>query len=366
MHPLRAIPSLFSLLLCLVLAGCLEVDGQEITIRRDEAADRIDIHVVHRGLFAENGQGSSNDPMAKAVKDLADVRAGGEVVFWCNWPMTFDLTREYPAPVQAMLANVDVENGGLFTDPQGLLCGHQFVRIRNATAFVKQLNTLLELWVQTQLLGGTPGRGGRHQWDDDTKEAVREFLRSGEKLLVVETGRIEVRLPLSPRDHAWFKNQLERLVLDGVPREMLRRRRTADHRAAGGDPTDTSFVDGAVTVPGEQVRDDLLRAPTNRFLWDNEFGWQREPELTRVSLGVAGGDLRVVKASEGLYHPALLNKLRENGESIEDGVPDQELARRFEAFQKRDAVLPPKVAELRAAAASPKGVPAKPNPGDGK
>ena len=118
MQPLRAIPFLAVLLLCLTLPGCLEVDGQEITIRRDEAADRIDVHVVHRGLFAENGQGSSNDPLAKAVKDLADVRAGGEVVFWCNWPVTFDLTREYPAPAQALLAHVDVENGGLFTDHQ--------------------------------------------------------------------------------------------------------------------------------------------------------------------------------------------------------------------------------------------------------
>ena len=45
----------FAALLFVLFAftGCLEFDAQDITIRYDEAADRIDIHVVYRGLFAE-------------------------------------------------------------------------------------------------------------------------------------------------------------------------------------------------------------------------------------------------------------------------------------------------------------------------
>jgi hypothetical protein len=83
-------------------------------------------------------------------------------------------------------------------------------------------------------------------------------------------------------------------------------------------------------------------------------------ERTRVSFGVAGDrDLRIVKASEGLYHPALLDKLRANGETIEDGLPEQELVRRFDAFGKRDAVLPPKVAALRKGDAAVPAAPAK-------
>ncbi|MFY9344387.1 MAG: hypothetical protein WAT39_17980 [Planctomycetota bacterium] len=342
----RTLAALFVLLFA--LAGCLEVDGQDITIRYDAAADRIDLHFVHRGLFAEGGSGSDKDPLAKAVRDLADVRAGGEVVFWCNWPLTFDLTREYGAPAKAMLAHVDVENGGLFTDPQGVLCGHQFVRIREAKAFLKKLDLLLQVWVQSQLAGGTSGRGGRHQWDDDTKDLVREFVRSGEPFVAVEPGRLEFRLPLSANDHVWFKNQFERIFLDEMPGEVVRRIAVADRRAGGGDPVDTTATPSTVQVLGEQVAREIQRAPSFRFFWDNELCYVREPELTKFSFGVRGNsELRIKKASDGLWHPALLNKLREGGEVIEDGLPDQELARRFEAFQKRDAVLPPKVAELR-------------------
>lgn len=333
------------------LTGCLEFDGQDITIRYDEAKDRIDIHVVYRGLFAEGGNGSDRDPLGKALKDVAETRQTGEVAFWCNWPFTFDLTREYPAPLRAMLAHVDVENGALFTDPQGTLCATQFVRIREAKTFVQQLNTALELWAQAQLLGGTSGAGGKHSWDSDTKELVREFLRSGEKLLVVEPGRLELRLPLSAKDHLWFRGQFEQLFLDNMPREMVRRVGVAEQRANNTDPTSTSVGNAAVSIGGEHLEKEVQRAASFRFFWDNEIGYMREPELTRIAFGIKGQqELLVRKAVDGLYHPALLDKLREDGEKIEDGLPEQELARRFEAFRGRDAVLPPKVAALRAGA----------------
>jgi hypothetical protein len=337
--------------LLFALGGCLEFDAQDVTIRYDETADRIDAHVVYRGLFAEGGQGSDRDPLAKAARDLADAKANGEVAVWCNWPIAFDLVREYPAPVKALLAHVDVECGSLFTDPQGVLCAQQFVRIRDAKAFLKKLNLAVGLWVQSQLLGGTPGRGSRREWDSDTKDLVREFDRSGEPFVSVEAGRIEMRLPMSAKDHAWFKNQLEMIFLDGAPREMVRRIGVADRRGGGGaDSTDTSVTGESVTVPGERLRAELQRAPTYRFFWDNEVACVREAELTRLSLGVRGDkELRIKKASEGLWHPALLEKLREGGEAIEEGLPDQELARRFEAFQKRDAALPAKIAEARRA-----------------
>jgi hypothetical protein len=339
------------------LTGCLEFDAQDVTIRYDEAKDRIDIELVYRGLYAEGG---NDDPLGKAVKDLAAARDRGEVAFWCNWPFSFDLTRDYAAPVKAMLAHVDVENGSLFTDPQGVLCGQQFVRIRDAKAFVQKLNTLLDLFVQQQLLGGTNGHGGKHMWDADTKDLVREFGRAGEKLLVVEPGRLEVRLPMSAKDHAWLRTQIEAHFLDNMPREVVRSLGVAARRAGGGDVVDTSVADSSVTVPGEQLRNELRRSASYRFFWDNELTLLREPELSRLSFGVRGEkELRIVKSTDGLYHPLLLNKLRETGETIEDGLPDQELARRFEAFGKREAVLPPKVAALRSGGAAKEGADGK-------
>lgn len=337
------------LLVLLTFAGCLELDAQDITMRYDEANDRIDIHVVYRGLFAEGGQGSDRDPLAKAIKDLANVRETGEAVFWCNWPFSLDLTSEQPPPVQAMLAHVDIENGTLFTDMQGRLCGTQFVRIREAKAFVQKLNLALELWAQAQLVSGTPEPGGRHTWDADTKDLLREFLRSGEKMIALEPGRIEFRLPLSAKDHAWLRARIEKHFADHMPSEVVRRVGVKAFRDGGGDAMNTSIQQQTVNVPGEELKGELRRSASYRFFWDNEISYVREPELTRIAFGVHGNkELAIKKASDGLYHPALLEKLRADGEKIEDGVPDQELVRRFDAFCKRDAVLPPKVAALRA------------------
>jgi hypothetical protein len=336
-------------LLPLVLAGCLELDGQEVTIRYDAEADRIDVLLVYRGLFAEGGQGSSSDPLDKAMKDLADARETGEFVFWNNWPLSVDLSRDIKPPMKALADHVDVENGDLFTDPQGVLCAYQFVRIRDAKAFVQKVNLLLEVALQTGFSGeGLRGSEGRHTLDDDTRELVRDFLRSGEKLFVLEPGRVELRLPFSQQDHAWVKAQLEDHFMDNMPREIVRRRSVAERRAAGGAVADTTASEATVNVPGEALRADIARAPSFRFFWDNDLSILRELELTTIGIGVAGQEqLRVDRAMGGLYHDALLKKLRADGVEIEDGLPDQELTRRFEQFRGREANLPPKVAALR-------------------
>jgi hypothetical protein len=337
------------LLVLLTLAGCLEIDGQDITIHFDGERDRIEVLLVHRGLFAEGGSGSTQTPIEKALKDLADARERGEFAFWSNWPLAVNLAAEHPAPAAAVLAHIDVENGALFTDPRGVLCGYQFVRIRETKAFVKKLNTLFELWVQLQLTKGHTGIDGRHEFDADTKDLVREFLRSGQRLLTIADGRIEAKLPLSRADHGWLKRQLEGRFLANAPVEIHRRLATAARRSDGSaDPTDTSGVPSNVQLGGEQLEAALRQAPTCRFLWDNDLAVLRQPDLTTLVLGSGEGPaLQLRKASGGLYHDALLQRLRADGETIEDGVPDQELQRRFAAFRDRAAVLPPKLAALR-------------------
>ena len=67
------------LFLLLAFTGCLEVDAQDLVIHHDAAADRIDLMLVHRGLFAEGGNGSDKDPLAKAVRDLAEVKANVDI-----------------------------------------------------------------------------------------------------------------------------------------------------------------------------------------------------------------------------------------------------------------------------------------------
>lgn len=338
------------LLLLLLLAGCLEFDAQEITVRYDADKDRIDALVVYRGLFAEGGTGSSDKPLDKALRDLDDAMRNGVFCCWSNWPLKVDPVHDR-GPGMALLPHYEVETGGLFTDPRGVLCGYQFVRIRGAKAFLRKVNTMLEVAVQAAALTEHKVEGGVFKFDADSRELLREFLRDGQQLLHVERGRVELRLPCTLRDHRWMKGQLEQHLLDNLPRELVRRAAVEQHRAGGGDPTKTDFGMDAAAIAGPQLAARLRGAASFRFFWDNDFTFDRRDELTTVGIGERGADeVRVVKASDGLYHDNLLQALRERGDKIEDGVPDQELARRFAAFGARDCVLPAGYAEKSAAA----------------
>lgn len=350
--PLRL--RLLLLAMLFLLSSCLEFDAQEITFRYDAQQDRIDAIVVYRGVFAEDGQGSSDKPMEKALTDLDKAMKNGQFAFWCNWPLKVDPTVD-AGPGRALLPHMEVETGGLFTDPKGVLCGYQFVRIREAKAFLQKLNTMLEVGLQAATLAGVTQNGVNHKFHADTREALREFLRSGEKMLVIEPGRVELRLPCAVSDHRWVKQQLEEHFLDNLPREMTRRYGTDLLRARGGDITETSVNPASVDIRGDALKDLIHNSATYRFFWDNDFTIERKDDVTTVGVGHHGAEELVVKkASDGLYHDALLNKLRERGDKIEDGLPDQELARRFAAFRGRDCVLAEHLAETRKAGAPDK------------
>ncbi|MFN9332716.1 MAG: hypothetical protein ACK6D1_08975 [Planctomycetota bacterium] len=331
----------------LLLAACLEFDGQDVSLRYDEAADRIDLHLVYRGLYAGGGA----DAVDKALQQLNDARRDGTFALWQNWPFQFAIPRNNELALQTLLAHVDVENGGLFTDPTGALCAHQFVRIRDAKAFVQQVNTLLDVWVAGELANGTKVGSDRHRWDADTRDLVREFARSGQHLVALRQGSIELRLPLSAHDHAWLRASVFRNFAEAAGEEALRSAVVAERRAEGGAPAETTVAASAKAAWTQRAAGERVAATAAmRFLAANEGSFAREPERTRITFGVAGQrDLALTKAADGLYHPQLLAALREGNAAIEDNVPDQELARRFDAFTQRAAVLPPAVATVRAA-----------------
>ena len=331
----------------LALAACLEFDGQEVTLRYDEAADRIDLHIVYRGLYAEGGA----DAVDKALQQLADAQRDGTFALWQNWPFQFAIARDNELALQTLLAHVDVENGGLFTDPTGALCAHQFVRIRDAKAFVQQVNTLLDVWVAGELANGTKVGSDRHRWDDDTRDLVRECARRGQHLVALRQGSIELRLPLSAKDHAWLRASIFRGLAEAAGEEALRTAIVSERRADGGAPAETAVAATAKAAWTQRAAGErVAAAAAMRYLAANEWSCTREPERTRITFGVAGQrDLALTKAADGLYHPQLLTVLREAKTAIEDSVPDQEIARRFDAFTQRAAVLPPAVAALRAA-----------------
>jgi hypothetical protein len=345
----RTIARTLLLAVPLLLAACLDFDSQEVVIRCDQERDRIDVLLVYRGLFAEGETARNQDEaLGKALNDLDQALQTGHFAFWCNWPFAIDPTEDPKPPATALFEHLDVEVGGLFTDPQGQLCGYQFVRVRQAKAFLHKLNTLLEAALQVALATGFDGYGPDHKVDGDTKDLIREFLRSGQKLLVVERGRIEFRAPCSAADNRWLKRQIEERFLSNGAREMARLQHISEARARG-KPVEARFHIESVDVPGGRLADRLRQSASFRFFWDNDFQVRRDRDLTAIGLGVPGSqELRIVKGTDGLYDDRLLKALRERGDKIEDGVPDQEIRRRFDAFGERDAILPGKLAAKRA------------------
>jgi hypothetical protein len=338
-HAMKKLPNALVLFLLFFLSGCLEIDGQDVALRYDEENDRIDALFVHRGIYAEGGT-SGGDPIEAATKDLEEAMETGRFIFWNNWPLTCNPSKDYDAARNTLLQHVEVENGHLFTDPQGILCGYQFVRVNKAKTFLKKLNTMIELGLQAACVTGVPGLGD-HKLDEDSQENLREFLRSREPFLTIEKGRIELRLPLSKRDHKWFKQIIEDHFMDNMPREIARREVVAKRRADGHSVTDTTSADETVSIEGTALRQEIERAPSYRFFWDNEITFQRTQELTTIGIGTADDDeLRIKKSPDGMYHDAFMQKLRDDKFQIEDGLPDQELTRRFEDFLTRDAKLP--------------------------
>lgn len=328
-----------SWLLLFLLSSCLEFDAQEITFRYDPEHDRIDALVVYRGLYAEGGYGSDK-PMEKALAQLDAARTDGVFAFWCHWPFKVDPVHD-SGPGTALLPHYQVESGGLFTDEKGVLCGYQFVRIQQAKAFLQKIETMLEVAVQAGLASPANGYGGPHKFDSDTKDLLREFLRAGEKMLVVDRGRIELRFPCTRRDHRWLKSQMAEEFLDRVPDAIVQQLAIEKFRAGGGDPTNDAPSRDGIVFDGALLKERLRSTPGFRLFWDNDFAFDRREDLTTFALGERGAEELVFrKAAEGKYHDGLLTALRERGEKIEQDLPDQELQRRFVAFRGRECVLP--------------------------
>ena len=122
----------------LLLTACLEFEQQELHLRYDAEADRMDVLFVYRGLYAAESNPmpvrDGRSPIDKALSDLEKVREHGAFAF--KSPMNFRVDPVEEAEKDWVSKHIDVEYGGLFTDPKGRLCGYQFVRIRDFGAFV--------------------------------------------------------------------------------------------------------------------------------------------------------------------------------------------------------------------------------------
>jgi hypothetical protein len=177
--PMRHLPILGVLLL---LAGCLDFEGQDVSVAFDPKNDRICMQLVYRGLFSSSsysfswfGKPAPADSMADTERQLRELADGKQTFALLSSWMTFDLDQLRKSDdlrEVALAQRLRVGNGELFVAKDGRLCGWQSLRLDGAADAVTALDSLFRVSVAEELAkadtqksaAGSPGEdpeGGR-------------------------------------------------------------------------------------------------------------------------------------------------------------------------------------------------------------
>jgi hypothetical protein len=145
-------PTTLILLALAVFAGCVELDGQRISMRYDAAEDRLELLLFYDGI---HDSGSDGD--GKGVEQIPTFVKGGEFLL-LDWPFHYQpkeirerlankgeegldaVEREF---LEYFLANVVAAPIGHYRDPEGRIGAAQIVTFRKASRMIRLINALL-------------------------------------------------------------------------------------------------------------------------------------------------------------------------------------------------------------------------------
>ena len=309
----------------LLLTACLEFEQQELHLRYDASADRMDVLLVYRGLYASEGNHGipvkTQNPLARALSDFKQAREHGAFAFRSSSNFKVDPVDE--AESGWVSEHIDVEHGGLFTDPKGRLCGYQFVRVRDFRAFLPKFDEAHRMLLFSLFGQAVDEENG---WPEAAKQRFLNYMEQGNALVTADGCCFEVRLPIREQDN----DPVKRFVI-GDSEKKPAEAAPAQQQVAGPKPVKRRRS-GAASPPSSSP---------------NPLTVRREDDVTIVRYGTPGAAAMRVDVECGKGNTELLDELRKLDETIEVGVPDQALLRRFAAFGERDAVLPPALAKLR-------------------
>ena len=315
------------LLLAVLLPGCLEFDSQDVFLHYDPAQDQLDLLFVYRGLHADT-KGDQTRRIEEAVEHLEEAQQSGAFAFWSNYPWRLR-PRHDRTHMQLLLPHLQVENGPLFKDADGRLCGYQLVRFSKVKKLLDKVNTVLSLMLETRVLtkGDWPLLPD-HEVDDESRDRITDFLRGRGQVLRLRDACLELQLPLSEPDSRWLREQVARSLLRDLLNELDRAK---------------------ASEPNAEVRlfEQIARTPTFQLLASQDVSWVREAGMTRLQLGVPGQPQQTLRsAAKGSYDPALLKALEARKVAIGPELTEAELLKRFGEFHGRAAVLPPELAAM--------------------
>lgn len=161
-----------ALLLLTALTGCLEFEEQTLAYRHDAKADTLRAFQDYHGIFGVD----QTDGLSKDEQDqLRSVLTTQRTFFFANW--AFEINHEelrkmliglrdpekrregkmyleeivrWEQFLKTLLANSRIENGPLYLDAKGRLCGAQFVTLTKISEVLRAANATIPDYLKSE------------------------------------------------------------------------------------------------------------------------------------------------------------------------------------------------------------------------
>lgn len=202
------------------LESCVELTGQRITIRHDEAKDRLQILIQYDGIHDNEGEGESGREQIPHF-----VKAGS--VMLLDWPFHIDMDdirgkaeAEGDSPAMralllAMPGSIEARPIGRYRDPDGRVGAAQLVTISGVRDFLRKVNAALN----ESILEGA----AFSDWPR-TRDRMRPGAAQGRQWLVLEGQSLRFSFPAHPGEwakgkSAWIRGLLEEWAKSTRPGE---------------------------------------------------------------------------------------------------------------------------------------------------
>src|SRR5262245_16263120 len=324
-HAPRLLPLLGATLL---LAGCLPYDEQEIRFRIDAARDRIDLLLVDRGLYHDQGGWFGGGPES-AGKDLDRIAKGERFVSLFNGflPLAIDDLEPPKNEFEARLASrlretVAVEHGRFFRDAEGRLCWWQCVRVSNLSGFLDLANDgIRSALAEEETLAEF--RKTLRLEDEESGALLRRALEGKVPFLLRRGGALAFRFPASREGCRSLLSRLIEEIRQGVLNDARM------HAEAGEGSKE------------EAASQPLRRKPTD-FEWAARLVLGIEASVLRSGDGVElvlgnpeKAEQTIALPREGEYEENLAPLLEERKLAIRSDVTEATIRAAFEAFCAR-------------------------------
>jgi hypothetical protein len=198
-------------LLSVTLAGCLEFQEQTMAYHHDAKTDTLRIFQVYRGICGTSKEDVLSDD---EQGQLHSVLTTERTFFFSNWILEHDkeMLKQLLADIRdpehrgkdghseedvkrleplfrMLVENIRVENGPLYLDANGQLCGVQFVTVSKVSELIRAANAAVLHYAMTEVAKASP--------ESAEKAVLLGFLERGTQAFRLQANEFSITLPMT-------------------------------------------------------------------------------------------------------------------------------------------------------------------------